>query len=361
MKFKGIADYSHAQADKTGILITNLGTPDAAESGAVRRYLREFLSDSRVVEIPKAIWWFILNGIILAIRPARSAKNYRTVWTERGSPLLYHTADQCEAVRAYMKGKYGDDVVVEFAMRYGNPSVTSVLERMQQQGVRRLLVLPMYPQYSATTTASTFDAVAADFAKRRWIPELRFINHYHDFEPYIDAMAAHIQAYQSEHGKPEKLVLSYHGIPKRNLLEGDPYHCECYKTSRLLTEKLGLTRDDVITTFQSRFGKQEWLKPYTDATMQQLGADGVKSIQVFCPGFPSDCLETIEEIGEENREYFEEAGGEHFGYIPALNATPGHIDALTALLEQHLKGWQPLATQDKSTSVREHARLAATK
>ncbi|MFC3853583.1 ferrochelatase [Salinispirillum marinum] len=353
MAFTGVRNYSHAQPDKTGILITNLGTPDAPETGAVRRYLREFLSDHRVVEIPKAIWWFILNGIILLLRPARSAKNYRTVWTERGSPLLYHTADQCAAIRQYMQGRYGDDVVVEFAMRYGNPAITDVLQKMQDQGVRRLLVLPMYPQYSATTTASTFDAIAHDFAQRRWIPELRFINHYHDFPPYIEAMAEHIEAFQKINGSPEKLVLSYHGIPKRNLLEGDPYHCECYKTSRLLAERLGLPREQVLTTFQSRFGKQEWLKPYTDATMKQLGAEGVGSLQVFCPGFPADCLETIEEIAEENKHYFEEAGGKNFAYIPALNAEPHHIHALTALLEQHLKGWHPLGNSDKELTVAE--------
>ncbi|MCH8550926.1 MAG: ferrochelatase [Natronospirillum sp.] len=357
--FKGIENYRHDSAARTGILLTNLGTPDAPEPGALRRYLKEFLWDPRVVEVPRPVWWLILNGIILNIRPRRSAKAYQTVWTERGSPLLFHTQDQCDAIRAYMKGRYGDQVVVEFAMRYGNPSIASGLQKLEDQGVRKLLVLPLYPQYSGATTASTFDAIAQDFSRRRWLPEMRFINHYHDFPPFIEAMARHIEAYWKEHGRADRLLMSYHGVPKKYLLRGDPYHCECHKTSRLLAERLGLGKDDYMTTFQSRFGREEWLKPYTDHTLQALPGQGVKSVQVICPGFAADCLETIEEIGEENREYFMEAGGQDYQYIPCMNAEQGHVDALTALLEQHLKGWEPLAELDRSATREEAMQMGA--
>ncbi len=351
--FKGVQEFRHDNSTRTGILLTNLGTPDAPTTPALRRYLKQFLWDPRVVEVPRPLWWLILHGVILTIRPPRSARAYRSVWTERGSPLLFHTQDQCEAIRADLKGRYGDDVVVEFAMRYGNPSITSALQKLEDQGVRKLLVLPLYPQYSGATTASTFDAIAQDFMKRRWLPELRFINHYHDFGPYIDAMARHIEAYREQHGRAERLLFSYHGVPKKYLLRGDPYHCECFKTSRLLAERLGLQEGEYMTTFQSRFGREEWLKPYTDHTLQALPGDGVKSVQVFCPGFAADCLETIEEIGEENRDYFLEAGGDSYQYIPCLNAQRDHISALTALLEQHLKGWEPLAGQPAAASARQ--------
>ena len=339
MRFNGMKDFSHSQGDRIGVLITNLGTPDEATAPALRRYLKEFLSDPRVVEAPRPIWWFILNGIILNIRPAKSAAAYREVWTDEGSPLMTHTVNQCKALRSYFGDRYDDRVQVEFAMRYGNPSITSVLEKMQQDGVRKLVVLPLYPQYSGATSASTFDAIAADFKKRRWLPDMNFISHYHDFEPYIDALAAKVREFQASAGVPDKLIFSYHGVPKRYLLEGDPYHCECHKTSRLLAEKLGLTADQYMTTFQSRFGREEWLKPYTDETLKALPSQGVKSIQVFCPGFSSDCLETIEEIGQENREYFMESGGESYEYIPALNSDPNHIDMMVQLLEPHLQNW----------------------
>ena len=339
MHFQGMKDFSHAQGDRIGVLITNLGTPDEPTTPALRRYLKEFLWDPRVVEVPRPLWWLILNGIILNTRPAKSAEAYREVWTEEGSPLMTHTVNQCQALKSYFGQRYGERVQVEFAMRYGNPSITSVLQKMQQDGVRKLVVLPLYPQYSGATTASTFDAIASDFTQRRWLPDLNFISHYHDFEPYIDALADKVHEFQSTAGTPDKLIFSYHGVPKRYLTEGDPYHCECHKTSRLLAEKLGLTADQYMTTFQSRFGREEWLKPYTDETLKALPSQGVKSIQVFCPGFSSDCLETIEEIGQENREYFMESGGESYDYIPALNADPTHIDMMIQLLEPHLQNW----------------------
>jgi ferrochelatase len=339
MKYQGTPKFSHKRQDKVGILITNLGTPDAPKKSELKKYLREFLSDPRVVELPRLLWWMILNIVILNIRPRRSAKAYSTVWTERGSPLMFHTQDQADALRKKLLNKYSDNTVVEFAMRYGSPSVDSVIDKMLKKGVTKLLVLPLYPQYCASTTASTFDAVAASLAKKRLIPELRFINHYHDFPNYIQAVADKIRQHWEINGRAEKLIFTYHGIPKRYLLNGDPYHCECYKTSRLLAENLGLNEDEYLVSFQSRFGREEWLQPYTDKSLIGLAKQGVKSVQLVCPGFSSDCLETIEEIGVENRDYFIEAGGERYEYIPALNAESSHIEMMEKLVEQHLYGW----------------------
>ncbi|MGF2685485.1 ferrochelatase [Marinobacter sp. DUT-3] len=339
MQYKGTENFNHRLPEKLGVLVTNLGTPDAPTPSALRRYLGEFLSDPRVVELPRPLWWLILHGIILRIRPRKSAKAYAGVWRPEGSPLLTHTANQAEGIRQALEKKYGNQVVVGFAMRYGNPAIATVLDEMQNQGVRKLMVLPLYPQYSASTSASTFDAIAKDFTRRRWLPDFRFVSHYPDYPPYIEAMAAHIRGFWEQHGRNDKLILSYHGIPLKYLKKGDPYHCECHKTSRLLAECLGIGPDEYLTTFQSRFGKEEWLKPYTDETLKALPAKGVRSIDVFCPGFSADCLETIEEIDEENREYFMESGGEGFSYIPAMNATPGHIDALVQLIEDNLQGW----------------------
>ncbi|MBU3004855.1 ferrochelatase [Paraglaciecola arctica] len=339
MKYQGSPVFTHKQEDKVGVLVTNLGTPEAPKKSELKRYLKEFLSDPRVVEIPRLLWWMILNLVILNIRPKRSAKAYATVWTERGSPLMFHTQDQTNALRDELRQQYGENIEVEFAMRYGSPSIDSVIDKMLQQGVRKLVVLPLYPQYCASTTGSTFDAVAQSFSKRRWIPELRFITHYHDNPDYIKALADKIRAHWEQHGQADKLVFSYHGIPHRYLLNGDPYHCECHKTSRLLAAELGLEEHQHFTSFQSRFGREEWLKPYTDHSLKGFPEQGVKSVQIVCPGFSADCLETIEEIAEENREYFMEAGGERYEYIAALNAEPDHIQALTKLIESQLRGW----------------------
>ena len=349
MGYRGVEGFQHDQQGRMGVLITNLGTPDEPTTAALRRYLKEFLWDPRVVEVPRPLWWCILNGVILNIRPRRSAQAYREVWTDAGSPLMVHTIAQCDALRSRLQQHYGDDLVVEYAMRYGNPSISSVIDRMQQAGVRRLLVLPLYPQYSGATTASTFDAVAEDFRQRRWLPELRMVNHYHDYPPYIEALAVSVEQYWQEHGRADRLIMSYHGVPKRYLLQGDPYFCECHKTSRLLAQRLGLQDGKWVTTFQSRFGREEWLKPYTDETLKALPKQGVKSVQLVCPGFSADCLETIEEIGQENRDYFLGAGGENYAYIPALNASIPHIDALEALVQQHLQGWQQPESADAST------------
>ncbi|MCL4409412.1 MAG: ferrochelatase [Gammaproteobacteria bacterium] len=360
MKYQGSPTFRHDQIGRIGVLLTNLGTPDAPTPSALRRYLGEFLSDPRVVEVPRLLWKIILHGVILRIRPARSAAAYKTVWTEQGSPLLFHTEAQTEGVRERLKALYGDDVVVEFGMRYGNPSIASAIEKLMQQGVRKLVVLPLYPQYSGSTSASTFDAIAHDFMKRRWLPDFRFISHYHDDPGYIQAVADKIKAHWQTHGQADLLVFSYHGVPKRYLDQGDPYHCECYKTSRLVAEALGLSKEQYRTTFQSRFGREEWLQPYTDETMKALPGQGIKAIQVVCPGFSADCLETIEEIGEENCEYFMEAGGERFEYIPCLNADPQHLDTITEIVQQNLVNWQA-GDAAKSAQTREHAQALGAK
>lgn len=347
MKYISDSEFSHQRNDKIGVLLTNLGTPDAPTKQALRPYLKEFLSDPRVVEVPRLIWWMVLNLVILNFRPARSAKSYQSVWTEQGSPLMFHTQAQADKVRQALESEFGDNIVVEFAMRYGQPAINQTINKMMSQGVTKLLVLPLYPQYSGSTSGSTFDAIAADFCQRRRLPDLRFISHYHDFPPYIEALAQKIESHWQQHGRADKLLFSYHGIPKRYLTNGDPYHCECHKTSRLVAERLELKESDYITTFQSRFGREEWLKPYTDHTLMALPKDGIKSVQVVCPGFSADCLETIEEIGIENRDYFLEAGGEQYQYIEALNSDQAHIDLLANLIKQNLGGWQVTSSEQR--------------
>jgi len=261
------------------------------------------------------------------------------VWTDRGSPLLYHLEDQVAGVTERLKADWGDNIVVKGAMRYGQPSIGSQVQALISEGVQQLVVLPLYPQFGGPTTASTFDALSDELQGQRWVPDLRFLSSYHDHPTYIKALADSIRSHWDEHGRADKLVLSYHGMPKRYLLEGDPYHCQCMKTSRLVAAALGLDEDDYMSTFQSRFGRDEWLKPYTDETLQALPDQGVKSLQIICPGFSADCLETIEEIGMENRDYFIEAGGERYEYIPCLNATDQHIDMITKLVNEQLTGW----------------------
>lgn len=334
MQHTGLEQFTGEQPP-AGVLITNLGTPQAPTARALRSYLKEFLSDPRVVEFPRALWWVILNGIILHVRPRRSARLYASVWTDQGPPLLVNLRAQQQALAEKLQGA----AVVELAMRYGEPSIDSVISQMLKKGVRRLLVLPLYPQYSGATTGSTFDAVAASLFKMRSVPALRFINNYYDFPAFIDACTEHIGRHREQVGTADKLLFSYHGVPKRYLLAGDPYHGECLKTSRLLAERLGLNENDYMTTFQSRFGREEWLRPYTDETLKALPGQGVSSIQVFCPGFSADCLETLEEIAQQNRGFFLDAGGSRFDYIPCLNAEPCHINALEKLIRSNLAGW----------------------
>lgn len=338
-KFIGEDYYEHGSPDRTGILLTNLGTPDEPTAKAVKPYLKEFLSDPRVIEIPKLFWQIILRGIILQIRPKKSAKTYSTVWTKDGSPLLVIANKQLELVRKNLKSNY-PNTVVELAMRYGNPSIQSALQRLQKHQVRRLLVLPLYPQYCAATTASTFDAVTNVLQKWRWIPELRFINQYYEEDSYIKAISKSIENFWEKNGKPQKTIFSYHGIPKKYHVKGDPYHCFCLKTTRLVKEYLNLHDDDIVSTFQSRFGRAEWLQPYTSQTLMDLPKKDIKDVHIISPGFSADCLETLEELEEENREYFEKAGGEKYKYIPCLNDQPLHIDMMLDLIDKHTQGWK---------------------
>jgi len=333
--FTAKSSFKHEDRVSTGILLTNLGTPDAPTKVALKRYLKEFLWDPRVVEEPRWKWWLILNAVILNTRPARSARAYESVWTEKGSPLMLHSLDQQEGLQKLL----GDDVHVELAMRYGNPSIASGLQALREKGCTRVLVFPLYPQYSATTTGSTFDAVADELKTWRWVPELRMISSYHDHPAYIDALAASVRSHWEAHGKADRLLISFHGIPQRYFDNGDPYPCMSRKTGRLLAEALELNEDGWLLSFQSRFGREEWVKPYTDETLKEWGAEGVGRVDVICPGFSSDCLETLEEIAVENRDYFIEAGGKELNYIPALNSDEEHIKALADIANAHLKGW----------------------
>jgi len=336
-RFTALTEQAHEKKNnRTGVLITNLGTPDEPETASVRRYLREFLSDPRVVEIPKLLWMIILHGIILRVRPARSARLYKDIWSAEGSPLLAIGKRQRDRLEQLLRENGQQDYELQLAMRYGNPSIRDALRAFQQQGIHRVVVLPLYPQYAGPTTGSTFDVVADEFKQWRWVPELHFINSYHDHPLYIEALANSIRKHVAEHGKPQKLVLSYHGMPKRNLMLGDPYHCHCQKTTRLVMQQLGFAEDEFITTFQSRFGKAEWLKPYTDATLASLPGQGVKDVAIISPAFSADCLETIQELDQENREIFMEAGGEQYRYIPCLNDDDEHIRLMAELVQPYL-------------------------
>ncbi len=330
--------FKHGQTPRTAVLYCNLGTPDAPTSTAVRRYLAEFLSDARVIEIPKLLWLLILHGIILRTRPAKSAAKYASIWTADGSPLKLWTEKQSKLLQGWL-GERGHQVVVRYAMRYGNPSIASQLDALKAEGATRVLILPAYPQYSATSSASVFDAVYAWAARTRRIPELRFVNDYHDHAGYIQALAASIQRHWKNHGRPDQLLMSFHGVPERTLHLGDPYHCECHKTARLLAEKLRLTPEQWRLSFQSRLGRAKWLEPYTEPTLRTMGTAGVKRVDVVCPGFTGDCLETLEEIAMEGRHAFLESGGKEFHYIPCLNDDPTWISALCDVAQQHLSGW----------------------
>ena len=338
-RFINEQDYFHGKSECTGILLVNLGTPDAPDKASLRRYLKEFLSDPRVVEIPRIIWNVILHGIILNTRPAKSAAKYKTVWTENGSPLMHISEQQQQALQKEMDIRFQGPVKVALAMRYGNPAIPDTLLKLKEAGARRVLVLPLYPQYCAATNAPTLDKVFDGLKRWCWMPESRLVIHYHDHPGYIKALANSVLAHWEKQPRGQLLVMSFHGIPKRNLMLGDPYHCECHKTARLLAEELNLKPSEWRVTFQSRFGKAEWLQPYTDKTMQALPGEGIKNVDVVCPGFAADCLETLEEIREENREYFQHAGGEHYHYIPALNDNSEHIKALADIIQQHTQGW----------------------
>lgn len=361
MKYIGTPSFQHGTEERLGVLVVNLGTPDAPETGAVRRYLAEFLSDPRIIELPRWLWNIILHGIILRIRPSRSAKAYQEVWSEdTGSPLLSISKQQTAALNVELKQRFpGQDIAVELGMRYGTPSIDSAIEKLAEANVRRLIVLPMYPQYSGTTTASVFDAVTSRMQKTRWIPELRFINQFCDQSDFIKALASSVRESWEENGRGDLLVTSYHGIPKRYLTSGDPYHCLCHKTTRLLAQELGLNSNQYRVVFQSRVGREEWLRPYCDETMKGLASEGFKSIDVISPAFSADCLETIEEICGENREYFEENGGERFQYIPCLNDRPEHITVLADLVIRHAQGWPETDKARDTTIIKSELKTSA--
>ena len=350
--------FIHGQKPRTAVLYCNLGTPDTPTTADVRRFLREFLSDPRVVEIPRLLWLLILHGIILRFRPAKSAAKYASIWTPEGSPLKVWTEKQAKLLQGWLAQR-GHDVQVRYAMRYGSTSIAEQLDALKAAGTTRVLILPAYPQYSATTTASLFDAVYAWAGKVRAIPELRFVNRYHDDAGYIHALSSSIQRYWKSNGRPDQLVMSFHGVPERTLHLGDPYHCECMKTARLLAEQLGLSKEQFKVTFQSRLGRAKWLEPYTEPTLIALGQAGVKRVDVVCPGFTSDCLETLEEIAMEGRAAFLTAGGQAFNYIPCLNDDAAWITALCEVTQQHLAGWPTQAGTDASALAASRAAALA--
>ena len=331
--------YNHGTPSRIGILLINLGTPDAPTAVAVRRYLREFLSDPRVVEIWRPLWWLILNLFVLPVRAAQSAQRYAQIWTAEGSPLLVHTARQSRLLCGLLGERVKAPLVVDFAMRYGKPSVADALARLRHEGCDRILVLPLYPQYAASTTATAMDAVGAVFAGMRNQPALRSVRHFHDHPGYIAALARSINDDWLKRGRPDRLVMSFHGLPRYTLDRGDPYHCQCHKTARLLAAALKLAPEEYQLTFQSRFGRAEWLKPYTAAVLSELGAQKLGRVDVVCPGFVSDCLETLEEIAIGGKTVFLNAGGRDYHYIPCLNECDDWIGALADIVSANLQGW----------------------
>lgn len=331
--------HQHGSIAKTGILLVNLGTPQAPTAAAVRPYLRQFLSDPRVVEISRPLWWLILNLFVLPTRPRKSAEKYALIWTKEGSPLAVHTARQATLLKGYLGERIKTPHAVAWAMRYGQPSVETTLHYLRAQGCDRILVLPLYPQYAGSTTASTFDAVFDAVKRMRNAPALRLVKHYHDHSAYIAALAKSVNEYWMANGRPDKLLMSFHGVPRFTLDRGDPYHCECHVTARLLAAELGLAPDRYVVTFQSRFGRAQWLQPYTMQTVRELGKRKTGRLDVVCPGFVSDCLETLEEIAVENKAAFLRAGGGEFHYIPCLNERHEWIQALARIAAENLQGW----------------------
>ncbi len=350
--------HRHGNARYTAILLVNLGTPDAPTASALRRYLKEFLWDPRVVEIPRALWWLILHGIILPLRPARSAEKYAKIWLEEGSPLRVHTERQAKLLKGLLGQQGHTDIKIDWAMRYGNPSISHALDQLKQKGVERVLILPLYPQYAASTTASVMDDVMHWIKQTRNPPELRIIKQYPAHPGYIAALAASVREHWMMHGRGERLVISFHGLPQRSLLLGDPYFCLCQKTGRLLAESLGLTSDEYLITFQSRFGKAKWLQPYTQPTLEKLARDGVTHVDVICPGFVADCLETLEEIAMECKDAFLASGGKAFSYIPCMNERADWIAALGDIATTHLAGW-PLSAEVEADSATRAKQLGA--
>ena len=352
--------FDHRQPAKVGVLLSNLGTPDAATPAALRVYLKEFLSDPRVIELPRWKWLPILHLFILTTRPKMSAALYRKVWTAEGSPLLVTSQRQRAGIEQRLRSRFGDSVAVALGMRYGNPSIAAAMRELAAAGCSRIVVLPLYPQYAAATAGSTFDAVFATLQETRWVPGLRTIETYHDEPGYIAALAASVRERWQAEGEPEKLLMSFHGMPQRYFDDGDPYFCYCQKTARLLAEALALPSDRWMLSFQSLFGKEEWLKPYTDRTVERLAREGVRALDVICPGFSADCLETIEEIDQLNREIFLLHGGEKFRFISCLNERDDHLDFLAARVARELAGWHDATPAERSENAAATARRAGT-
>ncbi len=354
--------FAHGTAPKIGILLINLGSPEAATPAAVRTYLREFLSDPYVVEIPRPIWWLILNLFVLNTRPKASAARYAQVWTKEGSPLKVHTERQANLLRGYLGERLKQPHVVDYAMRYGKPSIASKLETLKAQGCDRILLLPLYPQYSASTTATVFNTAFEIIGRMRNQPAVRTVKHFHDHEGYVKAVAQNISDDRVKNGRGDHLLLSFHGVPRRTLELGDPYHCECLKTGRMIAEQIGLKPEFYTIAFQSRFGRAEWLKPYTTEVISQLAKKKIARVDVVCPGFVSDCLETLEEIAIEAKTGFLNAGGRELHYIPCLNERDDWMHALTDIVLKNVLGWNNTATPDNLKNSHEHAlRLGAKK
>ncbi len=352
--------YQHGASSHTGILLVNLGTPDAPTAQALRPYLKQFLSNPRVVEIPRWIWWLILNGFILNTRPKKSAEKYALIWMPEGSPLKVHTERQTRLLRDVLENCVKPVPMVEYAMSIGNPSIAEVLARMKERGCDRILVLPLYPQYAASSTAAAFDEIFAQLKTMRNTPALRTVKHYHDHPGYVAALAQNVRDYWTRTGKPDKLVMSFHGVPRFTLDKGDPYHCECQKTGRLLAETLELDAGEYQICFQSRFGRAEWLTPYTSVTLEQLGKQNIRRVDVVCPGFVSDCLETLEEIAMEAKAIFIQAGGHEFHYIPCLNERHDWIQALADIALANLQGWrEPEHSEERMEEQRAQSRRRA--
>ncbi|WP_217705238.1 ferrochelatase [Peristeroidobacter soli] len=334
--YLGDSSHQNGGANRVGVLLANLGTPDGPDPSSVRRFLAEFLWDPRVVEAPRLIWWLALHGVILRIRPSKSAHAYQQIWTPEGSPLLVYSSALAKRIGEALESRWNAPVAL--GMSYGSPSIPQALDELRRQGATRIVVLPLYPQYSGTTTASVFDRVTRYLQRWRWVPELRFIGSYHDDAGYIDALAASIDHHWRAHEK-HHLLFSFHGIPKRYVTSGDPYYSQSMQTARLVAERLSLGEQEWSVSFQSQVGREEWLRPYTDERLLEYARSGPKKVTLVCPGFATDCLETLEEIALRNRQLFLDAGGEAYDYVPALNAGDAHVAALAQLLERHMQGW----------------------
>jgi protoporphyrin/coproporphyrin ferrochelatase len=363
VRYVGESAYSHDAAGAAAVLLVNLGTPDAPTAGAVRRYLAEFLWDPRVVELPRPLWWLLLHTVILPWRPARVAHAYAKVWLEDGSPLRVYAEQQRSALAQLLDTRVPGRLTVALGMCYGKPSIAQALEVIRAAGARRLLVLPLYPQYCSATTGAAFDAISSRLQRWRWVPALRFVSHYHDEPRYVAALASSVREHWQAQPSGERLLFSFHGIPKRSVLAGDPYYCQCLKTARLVAAALELPETRWAVSFQSRLGRAEWLQPYTAELLPQWARAGIRTVDVICPGFSADCLETLEEIALRNGEDFERAGGTALRYIPALNARPEHVELLAELCMRHLQGWPeavaPADPMDAAASARRAREMGA--